>query len=234
MGWALQGGGEQADQSKGISVIETREQTAGVLHGLESTGMERCKEMQVSCHETSEKCLFSPGGREGSIHGVSSTARSTQQCRNTAQRGLFAEELGGGGKSNLLSRLPATASFSHEDCKPMPSPQMPAVSVGDYSSQAITLKKKREQPSLLLYYIAQYIITMLGNCITFKCVLCTVYYGGKQSLPNPSSDSWWCILDIQQQQEFWMGWEYNIQAAADSTAIALKGEQWYSGLSFAI
>lgn len=95
MGWALQGGGKQADQSKGISVIETREQTAGVLHGLESTGMERCKEVQVSCHETSEKCLFSPGGREGSIHGVSSTARSTQQCRNTAQRGLFAEELGG-------------------------------------------------------------------------------------------------------------------------------------------
>lgn len=168
-------------------MIETREQTAGVLHGLESTGMERCKEVQVSCHETSEKCLFSPGGREGSIHGVSSTARSTQQCRNTAQRGLFAEELGGEKKkSNLLSRLPATASFSHEDCKPMPSPQMPAVSVGDYSSQAITLKKKREQPSLLLYYIAQYIITMLGNCITFKCVLCTVYYGGKQSLPNPS------------------------------------------------
>lgn len=149
--------------------------------------MERCKEVQVSCHETSEKCLFSPGGREGSIHGVSSTARSTQQCCNTAQRGLFAEELlGGGKKSNLLSQLPATASFSHEDCKPMPSPQMPAVSVGDYSSQAITLKKKREQPSLLLYYIAQYIITMLGNCITFKCVLCTVYYGGKQSLPNPS------------------------------------------------
>ena len=96
MGRAKQGGGKQADQSKGISVIETREQTAGVLHGLESTGMERCKEVQVSCHETSEKCLFSPGGREGSIHGVSSTARSTQQCCNTAQRGLFAEELGGG------------------------------------------------------------------------------------------------------------------------------------------
>lgn len=104
----------------------------------------------------------------------------------TLHKGDYLQKNWGGEKSNLLSRLPATASFSHEDCKPMPSPQMPAVSVGDYSSQAITLKKKREQPSLLLYYIAQYIITMLGNCITFKCVLCTVYYGGKQSLPNPS------------------------------------------------
>lgn len=104
----------------------------------------------------------------------------------TLHKGDYLQKNWGGEKSNLLSRLPATASFSHEDCKPMPSPQMPAVSVGDYSSQAITLKKKRQQPSLLLYYIAQYIITMLGNCITFKCVLCTVYYGGKQSLPNPS------------------------------------------------
>lgn len=45
----------------------------------------------------------------------------------------------------------------------------------DQSRQAIGSKKKK--PSLLLYYLAQYIIIMLENCITFKCVLCIVYYG---------------------------------------------------------
>lgn len=38
-------------------------------------------------------------------------------------------------------------------------------------------KKKNHQPSSVLYYLAQYIIIMLENCITFKRVLCIVYYG---------------------------------------------------------
>lgn len=33
-----------------------------------------------------------------------------------------------------------------------------------------------KKPSLLLYYLAQSVITVLGNCITFRSVLCIVYY----------------------------------------------------------
>lgn len=46
-----------------------------------------------------------------------------------------------------------------------------------WETRAARQLDQKKNPSLLLYYLAQYIITVLGNCITFKCALCIVYYG---------------------------------------------------------
>lgn len=60
-----------------------------------------------------------------------------------------------------------------------------------------------KKPSLLLYYLAQSIITVLGSCITFRSVLCIVYYRENSAfwiLPI-----WLGIMDFRWRNSEW-GW----------------------------
>lgn len=107
-------------------------------------------------------------------------------------------------------------------------PQMPAVCMRDWSSQAIRSPKA----SLLLYYLAQYIITMLGNYRTLKCGLCVGCYG--ENSASGILPIWLGLMHFSCTKSASGGDKKKPEAAEPRAIILLKG--WaliFAGLPFA-